>query len=148
MARVLNIRSPLIGSWRASKDRSPTRIYALILALVYTSLWEYGRETIPQDKEKGKLILWRLYTSPFVVLGIARKKENLQCPFCVLISFGSLFRVHNFQFRKHIDKFFIGRNIHCSCQNCIKNLITFIPDSRTPRAERFSALRQTWLHLC
>lgn len=147
MARALNIRSPLIGSWRASKDRSPTRIYTLILALVHTSLWEYGRETIPQDKEKGKLILWRLYTSPFVVLGIARKKENLQCPF-VYSFLGSLFRVHNFQFRKHIDKFFIGRNLHCSCQNCIKNLIAFIPDSRTPRAERFSALHQTWLHLC
>lgn len=58
--------------------------YALILALVCIYLCGSIEREKSTRQGKRKLILWRLYIS-LLRLGIARKKENLQCPFCVLL---------------------------------------------------------------
>ena len=81
MAGALNIRSTLIGSWRASKDRSLTEIYALIMALVHISLWEYGRETNSTRQGKRKTHFVEALHGSLCRSGHCKEKGNLQCPF-------------------------------------------------------------------
>lgn len=115
----------------------PQREYALILALVCIYLCGSIEREKSTRQGKRKTHFVEALHLPFAVGALQGKRKTCNALF-VYSFLGSLFCVHNFQFRKHCYQFFIGRNVHSSRKNGIKNFISLVPDSRTPCTESFS----------
>lgn len=108
---------------------------------VHISLWEYRKgESTRQGKRKTHFV--EALHLPFAVGALQGKRKTCNALF-VYSFLGSLFCVHNFQFRKHGNQFFIGRNFNLTRKNKSKNFISLVPDSRTPNSKGFSVRCRT-----